>query len=238
MILPLLFAACIAVEGDRILVSDLALALPEFAKAPGEQEVGITPSPGVRRMMGPRELERAAARFGIALAPGTSACFERSAEPLQEERVLEALKPALRNEKGTWQLVDYSRYPAPRGELEFLAPARPAADVPVVVRGLVRYPPNRSFPVWARIRITRPPREVERGATVDVEVVSGGAVLKLQARAESGGELGEMVTLRNPTTKTCFSARVAGPGRATVDAKNDSRNPGAVRRGGAGRTGG
>ncbi|HEX8984043.1 MAG TPA: flagella basal body P-ring formation protein FlgA [Bryobacteraceae bacterium] len=237
MFAPVLLAACIAIEGERILVSDLARALPAFAKAAGEEEIGIAPSPGVRRLMGRRELEREAARFGVELPAESSVCFERAAEPLTEARVLEALKPALKGERGTWELLEFSRLPAPKGGLEFLAPVRSAADAPVVVRGRVLYPPNRSYPVWARIRITRPPREVERGAMVDVEVVSGGAVLKFQARAESGGETGETVLLRNLTTKTCFSARVAGSGKATVDANNDNKSARARARGGLGEPG-
>jgi hypothetical protein len=235
ILVPLLLAAsCVAVEGERILVSDLARALPAFAPAPGADEIGIAPAPGVRRMLGWHELERVAARYKVELRPQDTACFEQRAAPLDQARVVAALKPALRNEKGTWELVEFSRYPAPPGELEFLEPMRPAADVPVIVRGWVRYASNRSFPVWAKVRITRPPRAVERGAVVAVEVASGGAVLKLQARAETGGELGEMVVLRNPVTKVCFSARVVEPGKVTVDAKNDSKSPGARVRGGVG----
>jgi len=237
MLAPVLLAACIAIEGERILVSDLARALPAFSNAPGAEEIGISPSPGVRRLMGRRELERVASLFGVELSAESGACFERAADPLTEARVLEALKPALKGERGAWELLEFSRTPAPRGALEFLAPVRPPADTPVVVRGRVLYPPNRSYPVWARIRITRPPRDVERGAMVDVEVVSGGAVLKFQARAESGGETGQTVLVRNPVTKTCFSARVAGSGKATVDANNDNKSARARTRGGLGEPG-
>ncbi|HVX67176.1 MAG TPA: flagella basal body P-ring formation protein FlgA [Bryobacteraceae bacterium] len=233
----LLAASCIPVEGERILLSDLARALPAFAAAPGADEVGIAPAPGVRRTLGARELERMAARYNVQIGTPASACFERRAEALEQARVLEGLQQALRNEKGTWELLEYSRYPAPPGELEFLQPVRAAADVPVVVRGWVHYAPNRRFPVWAKVRITRPPRAVERGSIVAVEVSSGGAVLKLQARAETGGEVGDTVVLRNPATKICFSARVAESGKAIVDAKNDTKTPGARMRGSLGLSG-
>jgi hypothetical protein len=223
----LLVAACVAVDGERILVSDLARALPVFAQAPGGEDAGLAPSPGGRRTLGVRELELVAARYQVQLPPGAAACFERRLEPLDRERVLAALAPALRNTKGTWELLEVSRYPAPPGGLEFLEPRRVVSGVPVVVRGWVRYAPNRSFPVWARVRITQPPRAVEPGAMVAVEVPCGGALLKLEARAETGGETGETVVVRNPATKVRFSARVAGPGKVTVDAKISSKNPGA-----------
>ncbi len=237
MLAAMLATACIAVEGDQIRVSDLARALPAFAGAAAAEEVAIAPAPGARRFMGYRELERIAARLGVELPPAASACFERATETLDEARIRTALEPALKNEKGTWELLDFARYPAPRGTLEFIAPPRAPSGAPVTVRGVVRYPPNRTFAVWARIRITRPPREVERGAMVDVEVLSGAATLKFAARAETGGEAGQMVVLRNPATKKCFSGRVAGPGRVTVDANNESSiRPGL--RAGAGLAGG
>lgn len=220
-----LAAACVVVDGERILLSDLASAVPAFSAAPAGESLGLSPGPGARRLLGPAEIGRLAARYSVAWdagANGTGVCFERAAERLTEARVREALESTLRSEPGTWKLVDFSRYPAPRGTLEFFAPPRAAGSAPVHVRGRVRYGDNRSFPVWARVTIALPPREVERGDAVTVEVASGSAVLKLEARAESGGSLGETVVIRNPATKVCFSARVAGKGKVTLDANQGS----------------
>lgn len=223
MLLPplILAAACLAIDGEKILLSDLARAIPAFSAAPPGEAIGLAPTPGVRRLIGPAEIGKAAARYGVELPPQpTTVCFERSAEPLTEERVTEELRKALAGEN--WTLVDFSHYPVPRGEIDFLVPPRLAGNVPVILRGRIRYGDNHSFPCWARVKIAKPPREVERGDMVAVEVTSGGALVKFEARAESGGALGETVVLRNPATKICFSALVAGKGKVTLDAKQDA----------------
>jgi hypothetical protein len=223
MILPplILAAACVAIEGENILLSDLARAVPAFSAAPPEEPIGLSPTPGVRRIIGRAEIGKVASRYGVEVPPElTSVCFERSAEPLTEERVLDGLRAALAGED--WKLVDFSRYRVPRGEIGFTIPARLPANVPVILRGSIRYGDNRSFPCWARVKVSRPPREVERGDMVAVEVTSGAALVKFVARAESGGTQGETVVLRNPATKICFSALVAGKGKVTLDAKQDA----------------
>jgi hypothetical protein len=223
MLLPplILAAACVAIEGDKILLSDLARAVPAFSKAPPGEVFGLAPTPGVRRLVGPAEIGKAAARYGVELPPElTGVCFESPAEPLSEERVTEELRKALAGEN--WTLVDFSRYRVPPGEIDFIVPPRLAGNVPVILRGRIRYGDNHSFPCWARVKISKPPREVERGDMVAVEVTSGGALVKFEARAESGGALGEAVVLRNPATKICFSARVAGKGKVTLNAKQDA----------------
>jgi hypothetical protein len=230
-----LAAACVVVEGERILFSDLASAVPAFSSVASGESLGLAPAPGARRIVGPAEVGRLAARYGVAWDGGSGICFERASEPPTEAQVLDALAAALRNEPGTWKLVEFSRYAAPRGTLEFFAPPRTDSAAPVQVRGRIRYGDNRSFPVWARVSITRPPRDVERGDPVVVEVASGSALLKLDARAESGGNLGETVVVRNPVSKICFSARVAGKGKVILDANQDSGPRGRGSRGERGR---
>lgn len=220
----ILAAACVAVDGERILLSDVSKTVPAFSAAPADEAIGLTPSPGTRRIVGPAEIGRLAARFGVQVAPGAGAgaCFERAAEPLTEERVLEAVRGTLQNGPGSWKLIDFHRYPVPRGEIEFFPPQKVTGNAPVYLRGRIRYGTNRSFPIWARVAIKVPPRDVERGDVVSVEVSSGAALIKLDARAESGGNQGEAVVVRNPTTKTCFSALVAGRGKVTLDAKQST----------------
>jgi flagella basal body P-ring formation protein FlgA len=60
------------------------------------------------------------------------------------------------------------------------------------------------------------PNDVERGQTVIVEVHSGGAVVKLEAKAESAGRRGESVAVRNATSGTLFRAQIEGKGRVLV----------------------
>jgi flagella basal body P-ring formation protein FlgA len=60
------------------------------------------------------------------------------------------------------------------------------------------------------------PKEVVRGDTVQVEVWSGSAHLKLPAVAESSGSTGQSIPVRNTDSKKRFWATVVGKGRVSV----------------------
>ena len=55
------------------------------------------------------------------------------------------------------------------------------------------------------------------GDAVEVEVRNGGALLRMEGTAESAGAVGEMVTVRNPSSRQLIRARVTGPGRVAID---------------------
>jgi flagella basal body P-ring formation protein FlgA len=59
-------------------------------------------------------------------------------------------------------------------------------------------------------------RLVARGDTVCVEAHAGSARLTLEGRAESSGNVGEVISVRNLQTGRLFSAWVSGKGRAAV----------------------
>jgi flagella basal body P-ring formation protein FlgA len=61
------------------------------------------------------------------------------------------------------------------------------------------------------------PKEVVNGEMVTVDVWSGGAHLKLEARAEGSGARGQMIPVLNPATQKRFWARVEGKGKMSVD---------------------
>ena len=68
------------------------------------------------------------------------------------------------------------------------------------------------------------PKEVERGDLVQVEVRSGAALLKLEARAESAGRHGEPIKVHTLVNGKSFSARVAGKDRVVVAAGAESQS--------------
>ncbi len=210
--------ACIAVEGDKILMADLARARPEFSAAPGAEPIGLAPAPRVRRTFYWHELDHLGKAYGIQVPAGALACFEGSSEILTEERVREALARAPHDPQATFTVLEFSRFPVPHGELEFGPP--PPSDGPgaVIWRGRLNYGVRRSVTVWARVKLEAPPREVERGDRVAVEVRSGSAVLKFDGAAESGGKAGEMVSVRNPANGARFRARVTAKGKVLLDA--------------------
>ncbi|HLI87030.1 MAG TPA: flagellar basal body P-ring formation chaperone FlgA [Bryobacteraceae bacterium] len=61
------------------------------------------------------------------------------------------------------------------------------------------------------------PKQVLSGETVTVDVWSGGAHLKLEARAEGSGVHGQTIPVLNPATQKRFWARIEGKGRVSVD---------------------
>lgn len=277
---------CLVVEGQYILARELATAVAAFAQLPADARLGYAPAPGVRRTITATELARLAARHNLQIE-GRAICVERAAEKLTPGRLLAALRAALGRDDARIELVDYSRYPLPPGELEFprAGLAAPPAGAPAGIllwRGRLRFDGNRSLPVWARVRISAPgrrlvaaanlapdkpieasqlrleeaewfpfaeqpldaieaavgklprrwiragsalyarmlapPKEVERGAEVEVEVASGGAQLRFSARAESAGRAGDVIVVRSPLNGKRIAARVEGPGKVVVNA--------------------
>ncbi|MGB9454878.1 MAG: flagellar basal body P-ring formation chaperone FlgA [Bryobacteraceae bacterium] len=79
--------------------------------------------------------------------------------------------------------------------------------------------PSRPIPAGAAVRTDQltEPRVILMGDTVQVEVHDGGAFLKMEGRAESAGAVGEIVSVRNPSSHQLIRARVLGPGKATLD---------------------
>lgn len=60
------------------------------------------------------------------------------------------------------------------------------------------------------------PPDIARGDTIAVEVHNGAAHLELEALAEGPGSIGEMIPVRNVSTRKRFLARVEGKGRVSV----------------------
>jgi flagella basal body P-ring formation protein FlgA len=61
--------------------------------------------------------------------------------------------------------------------------------------------------------------DVRQGDIVEVDIHSGLAHLKFEARAEGSGAIGETITVRNPTSTKRFQARIAAKGKVWVDAE-------------------
>lgn len=153
-------AACIRVDGDRILARDLVGQVPSFQSIPGDTPVGFTPMAGTSRVLPIREVNSFASRHGIS-SPVISQdlCIERAGAQLSRSALLEAMKKALGIEGAHIELLDYSKSILPSGNLEFsratLSPP-PADDSSraVVWRGRIVYGDHQSASVWARVRIS------------------------------------------------------------------------------------
>jgi flagella basal body P-ring formation protein FlgA len=154
--LPLIAGDCLPVAGDRITVADLARALPAFAAAPATDVLGYAPEPGFHRSFSAADLQRWARRYDLSESRFTAgACFERTAAPLTEAAVLEALRLAIAVPDARVELIEFFRRPVPGGKLEFprsglVVSPRWHSGEAVVWKGRVKYGAGRSLPVWAR----------------------------------------------------------------------------------------
>jgi flagella basal body P-ring formation protein FlgA len=108
-------------------------------------------------------------------------------------------------QEGQVKLEPVEVYPNPRDAVLTLdAVVGNSVRIPVAAGGVI-YP-----------SLVDAPKEVERGDTVQVEVQSGAALLKLEATAESAGRHGEPIRVHTLVSGRSFSARVAGKDRVVV----------------------
>jgi flagella basal body P-ring formation protein FlgA len=150
-------AACIAVAGERVTAADLAQGAPVFSSLPADTDLGYAPVPGARRYYHGAELNRLALRYNLAMDGAVEICIERAMEPLAPERVIAAMRQALGIPSIRIEIVELSRYPVPRGDIEFTrASLPPSAAAPVLWRGFVRYGSQHRFALWARVKVTVP----------------------------------------------------------------------------------
>jgi flagella basal body P-ring formation protein FlgA len=143
-------ADCQPVTGTRILGRHLAQADSRLAFVPPDVTISYAPAPGSQRMFRPDELTRIMRRWhgdNFTLEP---ICFVYPAYSLDPGE----LAAAIRRATGAQQveLIEHSRFPAPRGEIEFQpSPSgRSAADGSRLYRGVVRYAGTKTQTIWAR----------------------------------------------------------------------------------------
>ncbi len=185
MTLLLLAAACLPVEGEKILARDMAPGWKAFSAVEPSTVIGYAPAPAVRRRFGAAELARLAARHNLP-APAEEICFERSVVPLDRARLLEVLERSLNVAGARISVEDFSRHPAPAGEVvfprEWLRAPAPGAAAAVLWKGYVRYAGARRFPVWARVRIAARLMRVRAAVTLR----AGEAIRADQLTLEAG----------------------------------------------------
>ncbi|MGI8743257.1 MAG: flagella basal body P-ring formation protein FlgA [Bryobacteraceae bacterium] len=203
-------ADCIPISGDHILGRDLASANPALASLPPDQVISFAPAPGIQRVLSSRELERIA---GVRIA---SICFERSVEPLDPDQMRTAMAAALDISKDQIEILDYSRFRVPKGQMEF---ARAALQPSGLWNGRLGYGQGRSMPVWAKVKVPPSignPRVVTAGDVVQVSAVSGQAQITFDAKAQSGGRKGDSILVKNPSNGRTFRATVTDKGKVEV----------------------
>ena len=177
---------CIQVSGDQIRTGDLARAVPQFAAIHADAFVGYAPAPGIQRVIAGAELRRIAGRYGLQGDIREDVCFQLETEILTEERVNAALREAVGDDRISIELLEFSRYPVPKGTLDFprsglTHTASESPDVPVIWKGFVRKLAQRTVSVWARVKLS-----VEAERTVAVSPLPPGRpITQDQVRTEA-----------------------------------------------------
>jgi flagella basal body P-ring formation protein FlgA len=275
----ILLAGCLAVRAGSAFINagDLAPEFPALETVLPDTPLALAPAPGAARVLHLAELEKIPARLRVE-APGREICIQRPVAPPDPARLLAAMQAVLLEAR--IEILDFSRRPAPEGEIEFSRGGLHEGPAGCFWSGNVRYAGNHLFPIWARVAVSvkfprviaavdlapgreitpdlvreetrdvfplaagfpqsasqvvgRSPRlfirgasviradqleaakEVRTGETVRVDVWNGAAHLKLEARAEASGVLGQTIPVRNPETQKRFLARVEGKKRVSV----------------------
>jgi hypothetical protein len=93
-------AACLPVEGERILGKDIAAANQEFRALDPAAEIGFAPRPGVTRIFQRAELATLARKFDIELKTRLeSVCFVRPANAAAAQKPVAVKMDVLRGEQ-------------------------------------------------------------------------------------------------------------------------------------------
>ncbi len=182
--IPLLFlaaAACLPVGAgsDQIVAGDLVPAYPEMASLDPATAVALAPEPGVVRTFRANDLRLLAVRFGLPAVPGEEFCVNRTVAPLDAKRLLRAMQTTL--PEAHIEILEYSRQPAPAGEIEFARPGlhQGTAQNGALWMGSIHYGATRRFSIWARVRVTCPLRRVLAvGDLMPERAIQGGQVIE------------------------------------------------------------
>ncbi len=178
-------SSCLAIgsASDQVVAGDFAAAYPEWLAAPKEAPLGLAPAPGVERVFRVAELRRLAARWNVSPVPDRDLCVARPVNVLSPEVLLAAMRKAAPTAR--IDLLEFSRQPAPEGELDFPLSGLQQGASGGYWHGFVRYAGTRRFPVWARVKVL-----AEGPRVVAAEALRAGAVLDAaQLRVETREEL-------------------------------------------------
>jgi len=156
----------------------------------------------VQRILSANELILIARKHGLEPGDGVvSICVERLVRPISPLEMKAALVGAIGTTDVDLDLVEFSREPLPRGQLEF-TPAnlgRPQGEnpeIPVIWRGVLRYDHQSSAPVWAKVKVS-----VSCALLVAAEDISAGTLIQAAQVKEVRGRQFPFLPLSIPSSQ-------------------------------------
>jgi flagella basal body P-ring formation protein FlgA len=181
-------SGCLVVgaRSDRILAGDLAAGFPEWAAVPAETPLALAPAPGVQRVFRVPELRRLAARWNLSTVPDREICIIRPVAVLTPARVLAAMQNAVLKEMPSAHidLFDFSRQPAPEGELVFPVSGLRQGLTGAYWSGYVTYGGKHRVTLWARVKVTVARARVVAAEDLKPGVTLDSTLLRLETREE------------------------------------------------------
>ncbi len=183
------------------------IEISEFSKQPAPQGDIEFRSAGLRNSAAPETTWFGAIRY----APNREfTIWAKVKVTVRVTRViaLTDLAPNRPIEAGQLKLEERDEFP----------PAQPHAES---IEEAVGRDPRTTIRAGAAIRrdALEAAKDVRQGDIVEVDVHSGLAHLKFEARAEGSGAIGETIAVRNPTSTKRFQARIAAKGKVWIDAE-------------------
>jgi flagella basal body P-ring formation protein FlgA len=195
----------VAAGSDQIVAGDLAVAFPEWAAVPAATPLGLAPAPGVERVLRLRDLLRVSGRWGVAV--DRDVCVTRPAAVLKPERLLAAMRKEM--PQARIELLDFSRMPAPEGDLVFPAAGLRQSPAGGYWNGYVVYGAQHRFTVWARVKVTVPASRVVAAFDLKPGQALGGGNIRVETRDEAPAA-GFLATLDEAAGKSARRAIPAG----------------------------
>lgn len=200
-------AACISVPSANIVAGDLSTTVPLFGQLDPKTPVGLTPHPGIQRVLSSREVFGIATRYGLSFPAGEAApslCVQRKGRPLSAEELRPVLLSALKIPDVQLDILEISARQVPPGHLDFRREGlnrAPKGDpqIPVIWQGRLIYDGQHSLAVWVKVRLA-----VTREIVVATEQIPAGSVIgsaQIQSVLKRQFPLPELSTGSQLTTK-------------------------------------
>jgi flagella basal body P-ring formation protein FlgA len=202
-------SGCLAVgaSSDHVLAGDLAVRFPEWAVVPAATTLGLTPAPGAERVLRVLELRRMAERWNVTPAPERDICVTRPAAPVTPVRYLSAMKKEL--PEASIELLDFSRMPAPEGELVFPAAGLRQSASGGYWNGYITYGERHRFVLWARVKVTMKVARVVAVSDLKAGQALDGNTVRLETR-DAIPATGYLTTLEETVGKVPRRSVAAG----------------------------
>ena len=175
---------CLAVGAgsDQIVAGDLTERYPEWAAIPAATPLGLAPAPGVQRVLRLPELRRLAEHWSVSPAPVQDICVTRPVTALTEDRLLAAMQREM--PAAHIAIADFSRLPAPDGELVFPVSGLRQGPEGGYWNGYVTYGVKHRFALWARVKVTVAAPRVVATRAIQPGLPLDGALVRVETREE------------------------------------------------------